>query len=152
MNITFGKQKGKTVENLVLKEPEYIHWMLGVNATGALLRIQEHANLLISMFNSKPLLRRCAGSNCQAAASRVTVYMDNIFSPYWWCDNCDPYQQGANEGKLHVIRTYEDALNHVALYCRGRKEDFREIIKMLAVTKGLPARSGNKECDAFFAV
>jgi len=153
MEITFGKHAGKSIELLLLKEPEYIKWMLEQqNATGAMKRAQDEAKRLIARFNTKPFIKDCFGKPGAAhKATRCTVYGNNVTVPYWWCDSCNPYQSGANSGKLQAVSTYEEALNHVGFWCSGRSSDYKSLIKDLAQAKGLPARVGEKQAVAFFA-
>jgi hypothetical protein len=68
----------------------------------------------------------------------------------WWCDTCDPYQMGANQAKLSLIRTYQDAnLPHLGF--GSPKSALRDLVKIVAVEKGLPNRVGQKEAEEFFA-
>lgn len=149
MYVTFGKHKGKSLEALVLKEPDYISWLLTQNATGPMLLAQNEVKALIAKFNKKPMKQKCNGKSCTSLATRITVYRDNV-SPYWWCGNCDPYQTGALDGKLQVISDYVSALNHVDLYCGSKKSDFKKIIKEIAIGKGLPKRVGESQSQEFF--
>lgn len=153
MQITFGKHAGKSLELLILKQPDYIAWMLQQqNAHGAMKRVQEAAKRLMARFDAKPILKDCFGQPAAAhKATRCTVYQNNVTVPHWWCDTCDPYQSGANPGKLQVIRTYEEALAHVTFWCGGRASDYKSLVKDLAQAKGLPARVGEKQAAAFFA-
>jgi hypothetical protein len=149
MQVTIGKNDGKSVEWLVLKDPSYIEWLLGAQASGKLLQLKHHAQNLIRKFDAKPISKRCYGQACSKAATRATVYLDNLV-PYWWCATCDPYESGANAGKLQVISTYSQALHHVEYFCKGRKSDAAEIIKYLAQAKGLPSRVGEQQAQQFF--
>ena len=149
MQVTFGKHDGRSVEFLMLKEPGYVHWLIQESPSGALLAVKHHAQSLMKKFDAKPFHRACHGRNCTASATRATVYGTSL-APYWWCDNCDPYEAGANDGKLQGVRTYGQALNHVEFYCAGRKSDYVALIKYLAEAKGLPARVGEKQANAFF--
>lgn len=151
MHVTVGKHAGKSVELLILKFPDYVHWLLKTSVSGPLLIVKTHIKTLIAKFDAKPLLRDCRGHNCNLKATRATVYGINL-TPEWWCANCDPYQLGANPGKLQAVKTYGNALDHVEFYCSSRKSDFQEIIKYLAQAKGLPSRAGEVQCKAFFAV
>ena len=150
MLVTFGKHDGKSVEWLVLKESDYIKWILSQSASGKILQIQKHAAALVKKFDAKPLLNQCRAEDCSEKAIRATVYLDNLL-PEWWCAECNPYQLGANAGKLQSISTYSQALTHVELYCRGRKSDSAEIIKYLAQAKGLPSRVSESHAQAFFS-
>ncbi len=149
MQVAFGKHAGKSVELLMFKEPGYVHWLLQQSPSGALLVVQRHAHSLMKKFDAKPLHRQCHGHNCSALATRATVY-GNSLAPYWWCDNCDPYEAGANSGKLQGVRTYSEALTHVEFYCGGRKSDYVALVKYLAQAKGLPTRVGEQQANAFF--
>jgi hypothetical protein len=152
MQITFGKHAGKSLELLLLKEPDYIAWMLAQQSVyGAVKRAQDEAKRLIARFDAKPLVKDCFGRSGAHKATRCTVYGNNVTAPYWWCSTCDPYLSGANPGKLQVVASYEDALAHVALWCSGRSSDYKSLIKDLARAKGLPTRVGEKQAAEFFA-
>ena len=152
VELNFGKNAGKSVEQLVLKDPKYIHWMLSQSdAKGALKLAQAHAAKCIKRFDAKPFVKTCSGQNCHATATRCTVYTDNVSDPYWWCDTCDPYESGANRGKLPVLTTYAQAYNHVQLYCSGRVSDHKDIVLSMAKAKGLPSRVGEAQALQFFA-
>lgn len=153
MQITFGKHSGKSLELLLFKHPDYIAWMLAQqNASGAMKRAQDEAKRLMGRFNSKPFKKQRFGqTGPKHSATRCTVYSNNVTVPHWWCNGCDPYESGANAGKLQVIATYEDALDHVGAWCGGNTADYKSLIKDLAQAKGLPARIGEKQAAAFFA-
>ena len=115
-------------------------------------RAQDEARRLIARFNSKPLVKDCFGEpGAHHKATRCTVYGKNVMAPRWWCDTCDPYQSGANAGKLQAVASYEDALDHVGFWCGGHSADYKSLIKALAQAKGLPAHVGEKQAAAFFA-
>lgn len=148
MNLHFGKYVGKTTQLLVLKEPQYVHWLLGENPSGPLLAAKSQIIKHIAAFDGKPLTTNCLG--CKSPACLCTVY-DNAVSPMWWCDACDPYQQGAVNGRLTELRTYRDALSHVKWRCGERTTDYRELIKTMAQAKGLPARVGAAQTESFLS-
>lgn len=147
MKFPFGKHRGKSFELLMLKEPDYILWVLSNVKDKPAVTAEIHR--LMGKFDSKPVLRQCMGSKCKATASYCTVYQGNVVSPVWWCDNCNPHSKGANAGKLYRIETYHDALEHCSLFC-SRKESFKSLIKSIAEAKGLPSRVGEKQAQAFF--
>ena len=151
MKVTFGKHSGKSVELLMLKEPSYIQWVLNQQSpTGNMATVKSHIQHLISIFDSKPFKgKKCSSKSCDKPVTRYTVYFDNL-QPYWWCDTCDPYQLGANSGKLHLPNDYKSALLHVATFCQGRKPDYTYIIKTLSQAKGLPDRVGESQAQSFF--
>ena len=67
----------------------------------------------------------------------------------WWCDDCDPYQMGARDGKLSLIKTYQDALLY-HLHFRTPKKFVKDLVKTMATEKGLSKRVGMKEAEEFF--
>jgi hypothetical protein len=150
MQVTFGKYAGTSLELLMLRAPEYIHWIVQQSATGALLELKSEALKLMKKFDAKPFNQVCHSRTCRLGATRATVYGDSLV-PYWWCANCDPYGSGANAGKLQIVRTYADALSHVEFYCSGHKSDYGKLIRDLAEAKGLPVRVGEKKAQFFFA-
>lgn len=148
MDLHFGKYEGKTTQLLVLKEPQYVHWLLGSNPSGPLLAAKSQVIKHIAAFDAKPFTTRCFG--CKAPAVLCTVY-DKTVSPMWWCSSCDPYQQGAVKGRLTELRTYRDALSYVEWHCEKRTSDYRELIKSMGQAKGMPGRVGASQAASFLA-
>lgn len=149
MNVTFGEHKGTSVETLILKEPGYVSWVLSVpNPSGPMRALKAEIERLITIFDGKPFSKVCHG--CQKVATNCSVYRYNTYMPMWWCDNCDPYQSGADAGKLQVISTYRQALGHSKAYSTT-KDALRTLIKTMAQAKGLPARIGKSQAQAFFS-
>jgi hypothetical protein len=150
MYITFGtKAKGKSVELAVLRQPDYIAWMLDQpSPSGRMQAVVAEVNRLIPLFDAKPIVERCRG-NCSNRATRFSVYQGG-FDAWPWCDSCDPHSQGASTGRLSILRTYREALRQVAFFNAGRREDYRDLLKSMAEAKGLPARVGEKQAAAFF--
>ena len=55
---------------------------------------------------------------------------------------------GARDGKLSMIKTYRDALLHHMAF--GTPKTFlKDLVKAMAVQKGLPKRVGVKEAEEF---
>lgn len=151
MSITFGKYRGRSVAEVVLKDPSYIVWMLREGDPGeTLAKVCEEARHLIAIFNGKPIAKKCGGDGCNDTATHLTVYGGNVNTRFW-CDNCDPYSAGASPGKLSVVRTYGDAIQHVDWSCGGRKAFYEVLIRTLAQAKGLPERATAKRIGEFFA-
>jgi hypothetical protein len=50
-----------------------------------------------------------------------------------------------------VVKNYKGALQHVEWTCGGVKSAYKSMIRAVALAKGLPERSGDKEIDAFFS-
>jgi hypothetical protein len=149
MQITFGEHKGKSAEMIVLREPQYVHWILNQKATGPLAVLKVTVQKLISVLDKKTYQKPCMGKGCDSPAIGFSVYGENL-SPHWWCASCNPYQLGANEGKLSFITTYERALDYVKFFCKGRKGDFKALIKTMTLAKGLPVRLSYQQAVGFF--
>ena len=151
MQVTIGKHAGKSVELLMLKEPNYINWVLDEQSpTGDLANIKRHVQQLIKILDTKAFTKnQCWSKSCKKKATKFTVYADNL-DPYWWCNTCDPYQTGSNSGKLQSPVKYQSALQHAKLICRNRKSDYTDIIKMISQGKGLPGRVGEAQAQKFF--
>jgi len=58
----------------------------------------------------------------------------------YWCNFFNPDLIGIQSGRIQIIDTYVDALNHARKYCENRKSDYRELIRSLAQAKGLGRR------------
>jgi hypothetical protein len=151
MLVNFGKHEGKTVEMLVLKEPDYVKWVLyQPSPSGELERIRSETLRLIAIFDHKPILGSCTGRECVNSPVRFSAYAGSSETLYTWCGSCDPYEAGANSGRLTDIYTHPDALAHVDRTERGVRSGYRAIVKAMAVAKGLPNRSGEAQVRAFF--
>ena len=152
MLVTFGKHQGNTVETLVLKQPDYIKWVLEQpNPSGGLGRVRTEALRIIGIFDHKPILGTCNGHGCKRPPVRFSAYAGNSETLYQWCGSCDPYEAGAVSGKLAEIKTYRDALRHIEWTDGGVKAGYKAIVKAMALRKGLPKRSGGAQVTAFFA-
>lgn len=149
MAITFGKHKGTTEEIAVFRWPDYVSWVLAQpNPTGPMIPLAARFRTLIDAVDRKPFLKRCHG--CGKPATRFSLYRNDV-SPYWWCNDCDPYSSGAIEGRLSVGRSYRDALNHVKYTCGNTATQARAVIRTLAEAKGLPKRLSAKAAVGFFS-
>ena len=59
MIINFGKYAGKSVEFLILKQPEYVKWILDSDGIiGPLFRVKEEILRLINIFFDRKLFLR----------------------------------------------------------------------------------------------
>ena len=144
------KHKGRSVEMVIIKDPQYVKWVLETtNVSGPLLSVREEMIRLLNVFDGKVLTKKCQGLDCNNVATGASVYKDNP-NPMWWCNECDPYEHGALPGRLQIIETYVDALNHVRNYCKGRKSDYRDLIRSIAMAKGLGKRVGQEQAQEFF--
>jgi hypothetical protein len=124
--------------------------MLGQPAgPGRLAGPCQEARRLIRIFDAKPLVKPCLGTGCGRLATRGCVYRGGT-SLTWWCDDCDPYQHGAERDKLLVIVSFGDAIDYVSWYCGDTRSSMRAVVKELAKAKGLPDRVGEREALAIF--
>lgn len=151
MQITFGKCKGKTSQEVVVKHASYVKWVLAQEASGALGNLQDEVKRLITRLDNKPYACKCSKTGCTRPVSRLTAYANNDVDLYPWCADCDPYDLGANSGKLTVVNSYKDVLNHVTNRCGATKGGFDRIVKAYARLKGLPSRVGAVSAATFFA-
>lgn len=146
--VDFGKFQGRFVEELILKEPEYIDWILRVpNPRGSMLEVVEAAVRLIGIFDAKPLIKPCRGTDCGKLATRCVVYGQTL-SLSFWCDGCDPYSLGAARGMLRAFPGYRDAC--MQPWGTGNPKELKTLIRDVARAKGLPNRVGQNEAITFF--
>lgn len=151
MQITFGKFDGKTSQVVVLKHASYAKWVLDQTASGSLGRLQADLKQLMAILEKKPYTCKCSANGCARPVSRLTAYANNDVDLYAWCSSCDPYSLGANRGKLSIVNTYKDVLNHVESRCGGTQGGYDRIVKTYAKLKGLPARVGATSAAKFLA-
>lgn len=147
MLINFGEHKGKTAEEVLIKEPLYVQYALYKAATGPLLSLKNELLRLIKIFDNKPFTVTC--KTCEKLATRGSAYRRNPNPVFFWCDDCDMTSWGAVRSKLTEIKTYQGALFHLATDDANKKE-YRDLIKNLAIGKGLPNRITQKALMEFF--
>jgi len=148
MLLGIGKHKELTTQLVLLKHPDYVAWALDESSTGRLAQIVSAFRRHAAVLNAKPFVTRCR--QCKAVATRGSYYQGTT-DGQWWCDECDPYSLGAVEGRLRMVKSYNDALLHVQWTCDGRKSDYRSIIKDLSQAKGAPKRLGEAQAQEFLA-
>lgn len=149
MPITFAHLTGKPPKFLLLTEPFYVRHVLSFRHTAGASRVlQNEFRRVMAIFNAKPIFKQCSGRGCKRNATRASVYRDNI-ATRWWCDECDPYQAGASRGKLQMVKTYMDALQHVDAFCGGHVAEYKMLVGKLIVAKGLTERVTQARAEAF---
>lgn len=151
MQITFGKFDGKTSQEVLIKHAYYAKWALDQSTTGSLGALQTDLNRLVAALDQKPYTCKCSTKGCARPVSRLTAYANNYANLYPWCAICNPYSLGANSGKLTVVNSYQDVLNHVQFRCGAVKSGYDSIVKAYARSKGLPTRVSAISAAAFFA-
>ena len=147
MKIPFGtKNKGKSVEIVVLNDPSYAVWMLSKHdAKGTFVYIQKETSRLIAVFDSKPFTCKCCG--CPKTATRFSLASRSP-EPYWWCDDCSPRSLGY-DGALFVGTKYQQAMQYAQMNCSTR-DHAKVLIRTIAEAKGLPKRVGARQVAEFF--
>ncbi len=151
MIIPFGKYRGKSVEWLVLKRPDYVKWILDQPApTWPLAGVKSEALRLISRFDAKPIVKPCSGSNCSKTAIRFTAYEGDWYYPNAWCETCYPYRDFPASLGPTDIETYKDVLKFVRQRYDVRDGDYRAAIDTIASAKGFPERSSPARLKEFF--
>jgi len=145
MILKSGKNKGKSTEELVLKQPDWVQFFLSKNPGS---KVGNELRAHIEFFDQKSFVKNCFG--CKALATRSTLYAGNAEDAMYWCEECDPYSLGANQGKLSIVKRYAEALSFVTARCKGSRGEKRDVIKQLGKAKGLPARVGKQAAIDFF--
>lgn len=139
-----GKYEGLSGEQMVLKHPDHVQWYLQEYPKTTW---SDEYRRLLHRFDAKPFVSRCTG--CKGEATRMSAYRgeDGLLP---WCDDCNPYRLGANDGKLVIVTTCAQALRHIDGTAEGNRNFKRRIIRGLAEAKGLPARVTVASAAAFF--
>jgi hypothetical protein len=149
MIITFGEYRGRSVEWLVLKRPDYVKWILDQpTPTWPLAGVKSEVLRLIPIFDAKPILKTCS-EHYTLPLSGFTTWKGNPHNLCAVCDLCDPSQQGPVPEELKVIRTYKDALDFIRSG-DARRCDYRLAINTIARAKGFPERSSPARIRKFF--
>ncbi len=150
MDLTFGKYRGVALEHVLLTNPDYIDWMRSEDDPTPLLRAaRTEARLLVRIFDRKPFVEKCHSTKCANTATRGTVHGANI-QLVCWCAGCNPYQLGADDGRLQIVSRFDDVSGHVAFHCNGREQDYRRLVRNLAEAKGLMGRVTRESALEFF--
>jgi hypothetical protein len=147
----FGKHKNALIETVVLKHPDFIDWLTRKDQLSAFEWVYEHMNDCVTIFDKKPLVNAsCSGNvdaaRCKKPATRFSLAY-NSTSIYYWCDDCDAYQLGANG--LTEARGYHGALFHVRGSIGRRRADYRTVIKSLLKAKGLKGNLTDRKIVKF---
>ncbi len=150
MRFDLGRHNEETVEYVMLADPCYIKLVLDkARPPRRLAGIKNEIIRLMGIFDMKPILAKCAGSNCKRNATRACLCGSSLVAS-WWCDQCYPVQVSSAEGKLKMISTYRKALNYVARYTGNGESDYRQLIQDLARAKGLGNEVDKDAAQEFF--
>ncbi len=151
LSFPFGQYKGELIEKVLLTDPGYIDWLLSQSPLPQFSFVYDHINLCIRAFDFKPFIdKKCSNHNhCSNPVTRISLYKHNP-SPYYWCDDCDPYSNGAMEGVLTLVQTYKEALAYVAFRCGGSKGTYKTLIQVMQEVKGFGGRRTTERILGFF--
>jgi len=140
----------KSLETIVIKEPAAIAKILENKFVPNSRQDKEQKEIerLIAKFDKMPFTEKCSGKNCSQIATYFTVYRGTI-SLRLWCDTCDPYQSGASQRSIEVLKSYSQAIS----YAEGdihRKSDYKRLFLYMFKAKGLKGSVTEKNAVAFF--
>ena len=106
MRFQSGKRAGKTLEEVLLKEPDFAQWYMNNHPDTAISR---EFGRLMRVFDAKPFMERC--HRCGRPATRTSTYQNNP-SLMFWCDDCPPHSSGADRMKVQAASTIGQVLEH----------------------------------------
>lgn len=137
MEFSFGKYRGKPVATVLFDHPDYFRWMKKEKMTHK--KEYVFALDLIKKFNAMPFSHaKCSGKkSCENIPTYMTLYKGSYNDmAFYFCDECDPYSQGAVSGALSQVRTFEKAITVTG---------YRELLADMLRGKGLvPPRTKAK--------
>jgi len=144
MLLKSGRHPGKTTEYVILVCANDASYIIDQHPDGV---IGKEYRRLRKIFDAKPFVSDCY--RCGETATRVSAYRG---SPrlMLWCNECDPYSQGASAGKLDIFTSFDSAIAHVDYTCNGVRAFKNMIVKDLAEAKGCPKRVTRKAALEFF--
>jgi hypothetical protein len=147
MRFSKGKHEGKAFEEVLLKDPAYAQWLTTKGAPA----LAKEFHKLIRLFDQKPMTVPCV--ECGNTATRATGYTGSR-ALFFWCESCNPRRSGASvaaSSKLHLVRTFNDAMQHIDKTLNGDQTAKAKIVRYLAEAKGLPKRVDEDAALAFFS-
>lgn len=143
--MSFGKYQGKSVAYVVLKDFEYFIWMYQNNMSNR--PEYTEALRLLQILDAKPFYQKCYSCR-QKAAAKFSLYHGGVAAPSFFCEECDPYSQGAIRGKLAIYSSLRDVVNCGIPY----KNYINTVIACVAEAKGFPKRKTEKALEDFFGI
>ena len=152
MLVAFGEYGDLTVEQLVLKNPRHVSWVLWQIARerSQMAAVQPEIKRLIDIFNRKPINVKCHEEGCGKTAMLFTTDRRRFVEPFWWCDDCYSNQAGALPSKFIALKTYEQVLEYLNSPPRKVNSDYPKAIRALAEAKGLPKTLTKSAAVRFF--
>jgi len=152
--IHFKKHPGEYIEEIMIKDPEYIHWLEKKEKIDKFQDIYNHINQCIEIFDNKPFIDKCYGklngNPCNQQATRISFIPEST-NPHFWCDNCDNRSQLLDlADDLIYVKTYREAVQFVKCYCSDRKYEYQNIISVMLKAKGFKGDLSVKNILSFF--
>jgi len=145
MNIEFGQYKNKSVQWVLLNDPNYLYWLFNQPYPPA--KILNEAKKLNKVFNEIPFVEKCNGIGCNNTATRCSVMPGNYAQLYWWCPDCNASEIAVGRiDEVKYISTYREAVDFNKLQCGGTKHGYQTILKLFLKAKGLSVAKFNKLC------
>ncbi len=139
--MSFGKYRDKEVAWVLLKDPGYFKWM----QQKGMQNKSEYKFMLeiLKRINSKSYSKvRCYGTcNGSNTPTRLSLYKGMFNIECWFCDECDPYSQGATPGTLNTISKYDEFIRH---------SQSELLIKVFCNAKGVPNRRTKNALKQYF--
>ena len=142
--LRFGPHAGRHTAQVVLCDPQYCLWWMAERPDSPLA---ETFRCLVAEFDAHALVKSCSCCGRRAhQAHAVSGAVDLVAS----CRTCSIGLEPT--AATHFIRSFEDALRHVAQTCpRAHRILMRRIVKELAMLKGGPQRVTEDAARAWFS-
>jgi hypothetical protein len=147
MRMPFGRHEGKSIEIMVIKFPDYLQWAAGPRGPQEALAAElAEARRLVELLDQKEFTVRCFGKSCLSRATRLAIQHGCSSSAMPLCNSC----RVPASAQVQIVRTCGEVFSHVRTTCNGTREEYRRIIRVLAMAKGLPSRVTEKIAIEFF--
>jgi len=78
----------------------------------------------------------------------MSLYRDAC-EPWFWCQKCSPYSLGAEPGRLTIVTTYQEVIDHVRMFA-NTNESLRFVADRVITAKGLLKPRTDKKLVEFF--
>jgi hypothetical protein len=141
MRFKTGKYAGKTLEEVLLKAPNFAHRYCRTYPDAPVGR---EFKRLFDVFDQKRYVALCMG--CKMPANRALIF--GSFRLIFLCHRCKPNMVLGRVA--YIAQMYGNLLQHMDKIEGERWDNKRRMVRKLAEAKGLPARFGEKEALAFF--
>ena len=131
--ITFGKHKGKTIEQVHFIDYGWLHYVMNFPNRAS---TKAYVNMLPQIFPHKIKMecygyrhRRCKNPTATKISVPVDRYGKVIVEPgaaHFWCDQCDPYSSGCSGDLAELSLDFDGGLD---LRKKGNIAGFHRILR-----------------------